>query len=77
MLQTVNIKIDFDQLLYIIKQCDKKQKLEIVKTLEKETFKVRFEQLLDELKNNDLTPEDVIKEVELVRSKRYKAKINQ
>jgi len=74
MLQTVNIKIDFNLLLAMINQCDQKQKIAIVKSLEKDTFKTRFKQLISELKNNDFTSEDIIKEVELVRKKRYNSK---
>jgi len=70
MLQTVNLKFDFNQLLLMVEQCDVNQKLAIVKALEKDTFKARFKQLLSELKDNDITPEDVIKEVEIVRKKR-------
>ena len=71
MLQTVNIKFDFNQLLLMIKQCNEKQKLAIVKALEKETYKLRFKNLIAELKDNDITPGDVLKEVEIVRAKRY------
>ncbi|OFX43648.1 MAG: hypothetical protein A2046_15960 [Bacteroidetes bacterium GWA2_30_7] len=41
---------------------------------EKDTYKKQLKNLLDELKNNDITPEEVTKEVELVRSKRFKSK---
>lgn len=71
-MQTINIKLDFNQLLLIVEQCNIKQKLEIVKKLEKDTFKPRFKKLLAELKNNELTPEEVNNEVEMVRKKRYK-----
>jgi hypothetical protein len=74
MLQTVNLKFDFNQLLLMVEQCNVNQKLAIVKALEKDTFKIRFKQLLSELKNNDITPDDVLKEVEFVRKKRYNAK---
>jgi len=76
MLQTVYLKFDFNQLLLMVEQFDVNQKLAIVKALEKDTFKVRFKQLLSELKDNEITPEDVIKEVEIVRQKRYNAKKN-
>ena len=74
MLKTVNIKFDFNQLLFMVKQCDVNQKLAIVKALENDTFKLRFNNLIAELKENDLTAEDVTKEVEAVRKKRYNAK---
>jgi len=74
MVQTVNLKFDFNQLLLMVEQCNVNQKLAIVKALEKDTYKLRFKQLLSDLKGNDITPEEVIKEVEIVRKKRYDAK---
>ena len=74
MLKTVNLKFDFNQLLLMVEQCNVNQKLAIVKALEKDTYKLRFKQLLSDLKGNDITPEEVIKEVEIVRKKRYDAK---
>lgn len=71
MLQTVNIKFDFNQLILMVQQCDQKQKLAIMEALEKDTFKLRFKKLVSELKDNNLTANDVIKEVEAVRTKRY------
>ncbi|MFA4851154.1 MAG: hypothetical protein WC868_00525 [Bacteroidales bacterium] len=72
--QTLNINIDFKQLLNIIRQCDMTQKIKIAETLEKETYAVRFKQLLFELSDNDLTMDEITKEVETVRSKRYAGK---
>ena len=72
--QTLNINIDFKQLLNIIRQCDIKQKIKIAETLDKETYAVRFKQLISELSENDLTMNEITKEVETVRSKRYAGK---
>jgi aromatic ring hydroxylase len=72
--QTLNINIDFKQLLNIIGQCDITQKIKIAEALEKETYAVRFKQLLSELSKNDLTLDEITKEVETVRSKRYAGK---
>ncbi len=47
MLQPVNIQLDFNQLLTIIKQCDIEQKMEIVK------------KIMPDLKNSDLTLDDI------------------
>jgi aromatic ring hydroxylase len=74
MIQTVHLKFDFNQLLAMVEQCNINQKMAIIKALEKDTYKARFKQLLDELKENDLTPDEVTTEVELVRKKRYNAK---
>jgi hypothetical protein len=69
-----NFKIDFDQLLLIIKKCNLKQKVAIVDSIKNETHKKRFDKLMAELKNNDLTPNDINREVDLVRQKRYEKK---
>ncbi len=47
MLQPVNIQLDFNQLLTIIKQCDIEQKMEIVK------------KIMPDLKNSDLILDDI------------------
>jgi len=70
----INVKFEFNQLLMMVKQCNQNQKLMIFEELEKETFKQRFKKLMSELKNNDFTAEDITKEVELVRKKRYSKK---
>lgn len=73
-MQPVNIKLDFEQLMLIIEQCNLKQKLALREKLEKDTIKPRLKKLLAELKHNNITPDDVIKEVEIVRKKRYNLK---
>ncbi len=67
----LNLAIDFNQLKSLIIQCGIKEKTEIVRMLEKDTFSFRFNQLLDKLRTNDLTLEEITNEVESVREKRY------
>lgn len=74
MLSSLNLNIEFNQLLTLIKQCDVNQKLAIVKAIEKDTFKIRFKELIDELKANDITIDEINEEVELVRKERYNSK---
>lgn len=74
MLSSLNLNIEFNQLLTVIKQCDVNQKLAIVKAIEKDTFKIRFKELIDELKANDITIDEINEEVELVRKERYNSK---
>lgn len=74
MLSSLNLNIEFNQLLTLIKQCDVNQKLAIVKAIEKDTFKIRFKELIDELKVNDITIDEINEEVELVRKERYNSK---
>lgn len=74
MLSSLKLNIEFNQLLTLIKQCDVNQKLAIVKAIEKDTFKIRFKELIDELKVNDITIDEINEEVELVRKERYNSK---
>jgi hypothetical protein len=74
MLSSLNLNIEFNQLLTVIKQCDVNQKLAIVKAIEKDTFKIRFKELIDELKVNDITIDEINEEVEIVRKERYNSK---
>ncbi len=48
-------------------------KIELIRLLEKETFPVRFKNLLNKLKTDDLTLEEITSEVEIVRRQRYNA----
>ena len=68
------LSIDFDQLKSLISQCGVEEKVEIIRILEKDTFPLRFNRLLDKMKADDLTLEKITAEVETVRLKRYNAK---
>lgn len=50
---------------------DEKDKLEIFDRLRKSLFVSRFERLLKTTRTNDLTIEDITREVEAVRQERY------
>ena len=67
----VNISISFDQLLNLIKQLPVPDKIKLARELDKETIPERFSILLKGLKTNELTLDEITKEVEEVRSKRY------
>jgi len=70
----VSSSIDLDQLKRLIGQRDISEKLELIRELEKDTYPIRFRQLLKRLKIDDLTLDEITSEVELVRSQRYNAK---
>jgi hypothetical protein len=67
----LNLTIDFDQLKNLINQCGIREKTEIVRMLQKETFPYRFHRFLDKIGTEDLTLEEVADEVEAVRAERY------
>lgn len=70
----ISLTIDFNQLKSLITQCGLEEKTEIVRMLEKDTFPVRFQQLLSKLRTDDLTLEEITAEVESVREQRHRAR---
>jgi hypothetical protein len=66
--------LDFKQLKLQITQFNVKQKIELIKILEKETFPVRFKEFLSKIKTNDFDLDEITAEVETVRKRRYDAK---
>lgn len=67
-------QVDFRQIKSQIGQCTAAEKIELVQMLEKETFPIRFRQLLARMKNDELTMEDITSEVESVRESQYYAR---
>ena len=70
-MKTVNIELGKNQFIRIIKSLDDNDKLEIFKELKKSLFLKRFNKLLNSTKTDELTFEDITKEVESVRKNRY------
>lgn len=68
---TYNIDLAFDQILDLVRQLPKKDKIRLSKELEKEIIDVRLTSLLKAFKTDDLALEDISKEVEIVRSEIY------
>jgi hypothetical protein len=71
---SVALKLEFEQLLTLVRQCDPSEKLELVRALEKETRPVRLPNLLAALKTDELTEQEILREVETVRAGRYAAR---
>ena len=63
------ILINFSQLKNTVTQSNLEEKLELLQLLEKETFSLRFTKFLDSVKTDELTLEDITREVEIVRQK--------
>jgi hypothetical protein len=70
----VSISIDFSQIKAVIAQCNPAEKLELLQLLEKDTFATRFNRLLNLVKTDELTLEDITAEVESVRATNYHAR---
>jgi hypothetical protein len=73
----INVELPFNDIMKAIEGFTIEQKLQILKQLEKDTFKERFYALVNELKDNDLTMDEITKEVEAVRAARHNKKIKE
>jgi len=70
-MRTVNIELGKNQFIRIIKRHDDSDKLEIFNELKKSLFFKRFNDLLKSTKTDELSLDDITKEVESVRKNRY------
>ena len=70
------LSVDFSQLKSLITQFDVNKKIELIKILEKETFPIRFEEFLSRIKTDEIDLNEITREVEIVREKRYNAQKN-
>lgn len=73
-MKTINIELDKNQFLKILNNLDEGDKLEIYNELRKSLFLKRFNELLNTTKTDELTLEEITKEVESVRKQRYEKK---
>ncbi|HET8838742.1 MAG TPA: hypothetical protein VFM82_07080 [Flavobacteriaceae bacterium] len=67
----LQIDITFEQILSLIKQLPKEQKLKLTKELEKEAIDIKLSRLLNTFKTDELDLETITKEVEKVRQDIY------
>ncbi len=67
----LQIDITFDQILSIVKQLPRRQKLKLTKELEKEAIDSKLSQLLNSFKTKDLDLKTINEEVENVRQEIY------
>jgi len=70
-MKTISIELDKSQFIRILNKLDDNDKLEIYNELKKSLFLKRFSKLLKSTKTNELTLEEITKEVESVRTQRY------
>ncbi len=67
----LNISLTFRQILDLIRQLPRQQKIKLTKELEKETVDSKLSQILQSFKTDEL-PQDIIdEEVEAVRQQLY------
>ncbi|MCF1752194.1 type II toxin-antitoxin system VapB15 family antitoxin [Mariniradius sediminis] len=68
---TYNIDLEFNQILDLVRQLSKKEKLRLSRELEKEIIDGKLTSLLEAFKTDDLDQETIDREVEIVRSELY------
>lgn len=67
----LQIDITFDQILALVSQLSKQEKIKLTKELEKEGIESKLSELLKTFKTEELTLETVDEEVEIVRQQIY------
>ncbi|WP_257669929.1 type II toxin-antitoxin system VapB15 family antitoxin [Parapedobacter tibetensis] len=68
---TMQIDVTFDQLLSLVKQLPRRQKLKLTKELEREIVGSKLSKLLKSFEANELSLETIDDEVEKVRQEIY------
>lgn len=68
---TINVQLDYKQILEIISQMKKDEKIKLAEYLNDITWKERFSSFLENKKNIPLTLDEITEEVEIVRKNRY------
>lgn len=67
MKSALQIDLTFDQILSLVKQLPKKQKIKLSKELEKEAINSKLTRLLETFKTDELDLKTIDEEVEIVR----------
>jgi len=67
----IQIDLTFDQILSIVRQLSKKEKLQLSKELEMEAINSKLSRLLDEFKTDELDEKTIDQEIESTRQELY------
>jgi len=70
-MKTISLELDKSQFMKMLNKLDDSDKLEIFNELKRSLFLKRFNGLLRSTKTNELSLEEITKEVESVRKQRY------
>ena len=68
---TYNIDLGFEQILDLVRQLPKKEKIKLSKELERELIDAKLTSLLKSFKTDELSQETINQEVEVVRADLY------
>lgn len=71
MKSTFNIDLGFDQILHLVRQLPKKEKVRLSKELEKDIIDAKLTSLLKAFRTDDLDDKTIDQEVENVRTELY------
>lgn len=67
----IQINLTFEQILSIVRQLSKREKLELSRELEKDAIDSKLTKLLNEFKTDELDEDTINQEAESVRQKMY------
>ncbi len=70
----LQVDISFDQILALVKQLPRQEKIQLTKELEKEGIETKLSELLKTFKTDELSLETIDEEVEIVRRQIYDSK---
>jgi len=68
---TYNIDLEFDQILDLVRQLPKKEKIRLSKELEREIINAKLTSLLKAFRTDSLDQKTIDNEVEIVRTELY------
>ncbi|MCO5237047.1 MAG: hypothetical protein M9933_12335 [Chitinophagaceae bacterium] len=71
MKSVLQINLSFDQILSVVRQLPRQQKIKLTKELEKEAIDTKLSKLLKTFKTKDLDLKTINEEVEFVRQEIY------
>ena len=67
----LEVDLTFDQVLALVRQLPRQEKIKLSKELEKEAIETRLEGLLQTFKTEELSLDTINEEVEIVRQQMY------
>jgi SMC interacting uncharacterized protein involved in chromosome segregation len=70
----LQVEISYDQILALVRQLPREEKIKLTKELEKEGIESKLSGLLKTFRTKELSLETIINEVEIVRQKIYDRK---
>ena len=67
----LQVEITFDQILTLVRQLPRQEKIKLTKELEKEAIESKLSELLEIFRTEELSLETIDEEVEIVRQQIY------